>query len=84
HSLRATCPRDLAQVVASQSSGPIHIHIAEQPREVEEVQAGLGARPVEWLLDNAPVDSNWCLIHATHMTDEETRAMAHSNAVAGL
>ena len=84
HSLRATSPRDLAQVVAAQGTGPIHIHIAEQPKEVEEVQAGLGARPVEWLLATAPVDANWCLIHATHMTKAETRAMAGSSAVAGL
>ncbi|MCG6903522.1 MAG: amidohydrolase family protein, partial [Rhodobacter sp.] len=41
-------------------------------------------RPVEWLLANAPVDPDWCLIHATHMTDVETVALAHSGAVAGL
>ncbi len=84
HSLRATSPADLAQVIAAQGTGPIHIHIAEQPKEVAEVQAGLGARPVEWLLANAPVDANWCLIHATQMTEAETRAMAASGAVAGL
>ncbi len=84
HSLRATSPRDLAQVVAAQGTGPIHMHIAEQPKEVQEVQAGLGSRPVAWLLDNAPVDDRWCLIHATHMTEAETRAMAASGAVAGL
>lgn len=84
HSLRATSPRDLAQVMMAEGSGPIHIHIAEQPMEVTEVQAGLGARPVEWLLNNVPVDRNWCLIHATHMTETETRAMASSGAVAGL
>ena len=86
HSLRATAPDDLATVLAAQgnASNPVHIHIAEQPKEVQEVLAGLGARPVEWLLDNAPVDENWCLIHATHMTESETRAMAASGAVAGL
>ena len=84
HSLRATSPTDLTRVVAAQGKGPIHIHIAEQPKEVAEVQAGLGARPVEWLLDNAPVGADWCLIHATHMTARETRAMAASGSVAGL
>ena len=84
HSLRATCPGDLAEVVQSHGDGPIHIHIAEQPAEVREVQDGMGARPVEWLLQNAAVDSSWCLIHATHMTDEETRDMAATGAVAGL
>ncbi len=84
HSLRATCPRDLAEVVTAQGQGPVHIHISEQPKEVAEVQAGLGARPVEWLLDNAPVNHRWCLIHATHMTENETRNMAKSGAIAGL
>ncbi|MEP1944751.1 MAG: amidohydrolase family protein, partial [Sulfitobacter sp.] len=50
HSLRATCPDDLATVVAAHNGGPIHIHIAEQPKEVADISAWLGARPVEWLL----------------------------------
>ncbi|MFW8593722.1 formimidoylglutamate deiminase [Cribrihabitans neustonicus] len=84
HSLRATCPGDLAEVLTLQDGQPVHIHIAEQPKEVEDVRNWLGARPVEWLLDNAPADGRWCLIHATHMTSAETRAAARSGAVAGL
>lgn len=88
HSLRATSPADLAAVLAAHNSasgaGPVHIHIAEQPKEVADIQAWLGARPVDWLLDNAPVGPDWCLIHATHMTTDETQRMAASGAVAGL
>ena len=84
HSLRATSPDDLARVLPLGAGGPIHIHIAEQPREVAEVTDWLGARPVEWLLANAPVDHNWCAVHATHMTPAETAALARSGAVAGL
>ncbi|MCZ4261673.1 formimidoylglutamate deiminase [Limimaricola sp. G21655-S1] len=84
HSLRATSPGVLSRLVARHGQGPIHIHIAEQPREVREIEDWLGARPVEWLLDNQPVDGRWCLIHATHMTIAETRDMAASGAVAGL
>ena len=84
HSLRATSPDDLARVLPLGAGGPIHIHIAEQPREVSEVTDWLGARPVEWLLANAPVDHNWCAVHATHMTPAETAALARSGAVAGL
>lgn len=84
HSLRATCPEDLTEVLNIQNGMPVHIHIAEQPKEVADIQSWLGARPVEWLLQNAPVDAQWCLIHATHMTSAETQAMARSGAVAGL
>lgn len=84
HSLRATSPEDLQRVVAAHPGGPVHIHIAEQPKEVADVEAWLGARPVEWLLANAPVNDRWQLVHATHMTDVETTALAKSGAIAGL
>ncbi|KRB59406.1 N-formimino-L-glutamate deiminase [Rhizobium sp. Root708] len=84
HSLRAATPEELTKVVPLAGEGPVHIHIAEQMKEVEDCIAWSGARPVEWLLANAPVDGRWCLIHATHMTDEETRGMARSGAIAGL
>lgn len=84
HSLRATCPEDLAAVLPLAAGGPVHIHMAEQPKEVEDISAWLGARPVEWLLANAPVDGRWCPIHATHMTAAETEGLARSGAVAGL
>lgn len=84
HSLRATAPDDLARLVNMYTDYQVHIHVAEQPKEVEDVKAWLGARPVEWLLANAGVGERWCLVHATHMTDAETRALALSRAVAGL
>lgn len=84
HSLRATSPADLARALAAHPDGPVHIHVAEQPKEVSDIEAWLGARPVEWLLANADVDARWCAVHATHMTAEETRALANSGAVAGL
>ncbi|MDP2520640.1 formimidoylglutamate deiminase [Shimia thalassica] len=84
HSLRATSPEDLKAVLTAHPSGPVHIHISEQPKEVQDIEAWLGARPVEWLLDNIDVTPGWCLIHATHMTNDETVDMAKSGAVAGL
>lgn len=84
HSLRAVSPDEIAQVPALAQGGPVHIHIAEQPKEVEEISAWLGARPVEWLLANAPVGAEWCAVHATHMQPDEASALARSGAVAGL
>lgn len=84
HSLRAVPPEALRRVVEAVPQGPVHIHAAEQVREVEECVAALGARPVQWLLREAGVDPRWCLIHSTHMTPEETAALAQRGAVAGL
>ncbi|MFI4925203.1 MAG: formimidoylglutamate deiminase, partial [Vicinamibacteria bacterium] len=85
HSLRAVTPDELDRVVgAAPPSAPVHIHIAEQTREVEECIAWSGKRPVEWLLERGSVNARWCLVHATHMAERETRALAASRAVAGL
>ena len=84
HSLRATNPADLARALPLAEGGPIHIHVAEQPMEVADISAWLGARPVDWLLDNTPIGPTWCAIHATHMTKDETARLAASGAVAGL
>ena len=84
HSLRAVTPEELDFAVGLAGEGPIHIHIAEQVKEVEDCLAWSGLSPVEWLLANQKVDSRWCLIHATHMTEDETRGMAAAGAVAGL
>jgi formiminoglutamate deiminase len=84
HSLRAVTPQALRAAVAAHGDGPIHIHAAEQTKEVADCIAALKTTPVAWLLDHAGVDQRWCLIHATHMTDDETRRLAASSAVAGL
>lgn len=84
HSLRAVTPEEIAAVVPMAGDGPVHIHAAEQIREVDDCLAWSGARPVQWLLDNVGLDRRWCLIHATHLTADETTRMAQSGAVAGL
>jgi formiminoglutamate deiminase len=84
HSLRAVTLEQLRALPAIAPETPIHIHIAEQQREVEDCLTWSGQRPVAWLLDHMPVDRRWCLVHATHMTLHETQAVAQSGAVAGL
>jgi formimidoylglutamate deiminase len=87
HSLRAVPPASLARAVTGfrqTSLGPIHIHVAEQTAEVEACTRVLGAPPAAWLLDHAPVDKSWCLIHATHATTPEIAAIARTGAVIGL
>lgn len=85
HSLRAVTPAELSALVAgSPRDVPIHIHIAEQIREVEACERNLGARPVAWLLANAHVDARWCLVHATHLDASEREALARSGATVGL
>ncbi|QPF93629.1 formimidoylglutamate deiminase [Bradyrhizobium commune] len=84
HSLRAVAPDELAAIIPLADGGPVHIHAAEQVREVDDCLAWSGRRPVQWLLEHAPVDQRWCLIHATHTTDDEVAAFAKTGAVAGL
>jgi formimidoylglutamate deiminase len=88
HSLRAVSPGELKRLLELRddldAAMPVHIHAAEQKKEVDDCIASLGARPVQWLLDNIAVDERWCLVHATHMDRGETAALAASTAVAGL
>ena len=85
HSLRAVTADELGQVVRlAEPAAPVHIHAAEQTREVDDCYAWSRMRPVEWLVTQAGVDARWCLVHATHMTEREIAALAASGAVAGL
>ncbi len=86
HSLRAVSTDSLKEIsaVAKKDGVPMHIHIAEQQREVDQCVAELGARPVEWLLGNYNVQENWCLVHATHIDELEIESIARSGAVVGL
>lgn len=88
HSLRAVAPEELQRVLEHgdrlDDAMPVHIHAAEQQKEVDDCIAWSGARPVQWLLDNVVLNGRWCVIHATHMNEAETVALAGSKSVAGL
>jgi formiminoglutamate deiminase len=84
HSLRAVTPEELAWLVELSGGSVIHVHIAEQTKEVDDCIAWSGRRPVEWLLEHTAVDERWCLVHATHVTDAEMQGVAASGAVVGL
>jgi formimidoylglutamate deiminase len=86
HSLRAVPEAAMRAVLEAQTSHsqPIHIHIAEQIGEVQDCLALRNARPVEWLLANLPVDAHWTLVHATHLVEDEVRALAASRATVAI
>ncbi|TWI55594.1 formimidoylglutamate deiminase [Pseudomonas duriflava] len=85
HSLRAVTEQQIHTVLAQAGiDTPIHIHIAEQQKEVDDCLAWSGRRPLQWLYEHVPVDTRWCLIHATHAETDEVARMAESGAVAGL
>jgi formimidoylglutamate deiminase len=84
HSLRAVTPEELAWLVELSGGSVVHIHIAEQTKEVDDCIAWSGRRPVEWLLEHTALDERWCLVHATHVNDDEQRAVAATGAVVGL
>jgi formimidoylglutamate deiminase len=88
HSLRAASPAAVAGLVrlAEGYDGAIHVHVAEQVREVEECLATHGERPVQWLAAHVPggLDERWQLVHATHVEPAEIAAVAAARAGAVL
>lgn len=85
HSLRAVNETQMREVLAASAADvPVHIHVAEQEKEVNDSLAWSGERPVAWLYNRFEVDQRWCLIHATHLDDSEIQRMAASGAIAGL
>ncbi|MDK3073785.1 formimidoylglutamate deiminase [Sedimentitalea sp. JM2-8] len=88
HSLRAATPQEIDRLLELRADlipdTPVHIHVAEQVKEVQDALAWNGRRPVQQLFDIAPVDDHWCLIHATHLDDEEVALIARSGATVGL
>ena len=84
HSLRAVDPKDLIELVNIAEKKPIHMHLAEQVAEVDEVKEFLGARPVEWVMENLDISNQWCMIHCTQMEPHEVKILAKTQAVAGL
>ncbi|MYM33870.1 formimidoylglutamate deiminase [Duganella sp. FT94W] len=85
HSLRAASVAQIGEVLATlPKARPVHIHIAEQQGEVRQSLDWSGRRPVQWLLEKLDVDQRWCLIHATHLVEDEVSGIAQSGAVAGL
>ncbi len=88
HSLRAVDKKALQTAVAHvrslDNNAPIHIHISEQQQEVNDCITHFGKRPVQWLLDNIELDQHWCLIHATHIDEQERKGIIASKAIAGI
>lgn len=88
HSLRAVdteiAKSTISQALKLDKDMPIHIHVAEQVKEVEDCVSTHQRRPVEYLFDHFEVNKQWCLIHATHLSEQEIDAIAKSGAVVGL
>lgn len=81
HSLRGVEARDILRTATSAPQDvPFHIHAAEQLKEIEDSLSYLGKRPVEWLLDNIDLTERFHLVHATHLTQDETKRLAKSGA----
>ncbi len=85
HSLRAVTQSQIDTVLQTlDQNRVIHIHIAEQQKEVQDCLNWSGQRPVEWLHNNVGLNDRWCLVHATHLNQQEVKDIAKNRAVAGL
>ena len=84
HSLRAVKKKSLKELSKNFFNYPIHIHVAEQIKEVSEIYNAWSKRPIEWMIENLDLNEKWCLIHCTQMLDYEAKLLAKSGAVIGL
>ena len=84
HSLRAVRPESLKKLEKEFMGNLIHIHIAEQSKEVEEIEKYWSKRPIEWLIENVNLNKNWCLIHCTQMSNKEAKELAQAGVTIGL
>ncbi len=85
HSLRAVPPRSMHAVLDAQKHAKvIHVHVAEQEREVTACREHFGKTPIQWLMDETPLNDRWCLVHATHASSEELEALAASGAIVAV
>ena len=88
HSVRAVDALMLTELVDTATrtdvTMPIHMHVSEQVGEVADCVATHGVTPLEWITGLVEVDSRWCLIHATHLTQLEMRSLAGTGAAIGL
>ncbi|MDY8136332.1 formimidoylglutamate deiminase [Aquimarina sp. 2201CG5-10] len=81
HSMRGVEPSDIAKIAESGPQNiPFHIHVSEQLKEIEDSIKYLNKRPVEWLLENIELNERFQLVHATHLTDQETLELAKTQA----
>jgi len=81
HSMRGVEPNDIAEIAKfGPQNLPFHIHISEQLKEIEDSINYLGKRPVEWLAENVELSDRFHLVHATHLTENETVSIAQSGA----
>ncbi len=81
HSMRGVEPELIAELAKNgDQTVPFHIHVSEQLKEIEDSLAYLGKRPVEWMLDNIEMNDRFHLVHATHLTTDETKWLALSKA----
>lgn len=81
HSLRAVDLNDIKTTFAQGPKDlPFHLHVSEQKKEVNDCVAFCGRRPMQWLLENLPVNEEFHLVHSTHLDDSEVKNLAASKA----
>lgn len=81
HSLRAVDLNDIKTTfLQGPKDLPFHLHVSEQKKEVADCLTHCGKRPMQWLLENLPVNERFHLVHSTHLDDAELKTLAASKA----
>lgn len=71
--------RQVAEM-AARHDVPIHIHAAEAPSEMAQVDQIYGARPIAVMQDTGILRPQTLIAHAVHLTDAEIHALAGAGA----
>ncbi|MEW5738521.1 MAG: formimidoylglutamate deiminase [Myxococcota bacterium] len=80
HSVRAVPLPWLAELSRGWPSGPLHMHVAEQPAEVKACLEEHQRRPVELLNDAGLLSERFTAVHAIHLERGEVERLARTGA----
>lgn len=82
HSVRAVPTHWLSCIaeLARQRQMALHVHASEQQMEVRECYTVTGRSPIGLLEAEGVLSPSTTLIHATHLSDEDIKAISHSGA----
>ncbi len=80
HSVRACTPDEIAELAEHVTTGPLHAHVSEQPKENDDCLAAYGATPTEIYSRSGALRRGFTAVHATHLTPGDRSLLGESES----